>query len=111
MLPASQPLPFVGTCVTAGFPGVCRDARRWRIAGGCGLAGLAAVGYLLTRRHPAPVPIDRRGQENWRMPPLALLGEAEFSTGRKIGMAALRLHLAVATILVIIKIVQVALGH
>jgi NRAMP (natural resistance-associated macrophage protein)-like metal ion transporter len=81
------------------------------ITGGCGLAGLAAAGYLLTRRRSAAAPIDRRGQENWRMPPLALLGKAEFSTSRKIGMAALRLYLAVAMILVIIKIVQVALGH
>jgi hypothetical protein len=33
------------------------------------------------------------------------------SVGRRIGMAALRLYLAVAAILVIVKIVQVALGH
>jgi hypothetical protein len=33
------------------------------------------------------------------------------SAGRKIGMSALRLYLAVATILVIIKIAQLALGH
>ena len=33
------------------------------------------------------------------------------SAGRKIGMSALRLYLAVAMILVIIKIVQLAIGH
>jgi len=33
------------------------------------------------------------------------------SAGRRIGMGALRLYLAVAMILVIVKIVQVALGH
>jgi hypothetical protein len=92
------------------FPAIT-PAQIMLIAGGCGLAGLAAAGFLLTRRRPAPVPIDRRGRQNWRMPPLALLGKAEFSIGRKIGMAALRLYLAVAMILVIIKIVQVALGH
>jgi NRAMP (natural resistance-associated macrophage protein)-like metal ion transporter len=84
------------------------------IAGGCGLAGLAAAGFLLTgrrRANTATALANRDSRENWRMPPLALLGKAEFSIGRKIGMAALRLYLAVAMILVIIKIVQIALGH
>ena len=62
------------------------------------------------RRRPRP-PIDRAGRENWRMPPLALLQRPPMSTGRKIGMAALRLYLAVAMILVIVKIVELALGH
>jgi hypothetical protein len=44
------------------------------------------------------------------MPPLAELTRPVMSTGRKIGMGALRLYLAVAVILVIVKIVQVALG-
>jgi hypothetical protein len=33
------------------------------------------------------------------------------STGRKVGLAALRSYLAIAMILVIVKIVQVAVGH
>jgi hypothetical protein len=33
------------------------------------------------------------------------------SAGRKIGMGALRLYLAVAMVLVIIKIAQLAIGH
>jgi hypothetical protein len=45
------------------------------------------------------------------MPPLALLSTPAMSTGRKIGMSALRLYLGVAMILVIVKIVQLALGH
>jgi hypothetical protein len=45
------------------------------------------------------------------MPPLALLDRPVMSTGRKIGMSALRLYLAVAMILVIIRIVQLATGH
>jgi hypothetical protein len=45
------------------------------------------------------------------MPPLALLRRPAMSTGRRIGMGALRLYLAVAMILVIIRIVQLALGH
>ena len=45
------------------------------------------------------------------MPALATLAKPTMSTGRKIGMGALRLYLAVAMFLVIIKIAQVALGH
>jgi hypothetical protein len=33
------------------------------------------------------------------------------SGGRKIGLSALRCYLAIAMILVIVKIVQVAIGH
>jgi hypothetical protein len=45
------------------------------------------------------------------MPPLAMLQRPVMSAGRKIGMSALRLYLAVAMILVIVKIIQLALGH
>ena len=81
----------------------------------CGIAALLAAAYALTRRlradTPAVTPVDRAGREEWRMPPLALLSRPFMSAGRKIGMSALRLYLAVAMILVIIKIVQLAIGH
>jgi NRAMP (natural resistance-associated macrophage protein)-like metal ion transporter len=81
----------------------------------CGAATLAAAGYATVRRlrtgAPAAAAIDRTGQETWRMPSLALLSRPTMSAGRKIGMSALRLYLAVAMILVIVKIVQLALGH
>jgi hypothetical protein len=81
----------------------------------CGAAGVLAAGYALARRMrpgaAAAVPVDRTGQESWRMPSLALLQRPAMSAGRKIGMSALRLYLGVAMILVIIKIVQLALGH
>ena len=80
----------------------------------CGGAAVLAAGYALTRRlagGPAAVPVDRAGREAWRMPPLALLSRPSMSAGRKVGMSALRLYLAVAMILVIVKIVQLALGH
>jgi hypothetical protein len=80
----------------------------------CGAAGVLAAGYALARRLRSgalAAPVDRTGRENWRMPPLALLQRPAMSTGRKIGMSALRLYLAVAMILVILRIVQLALGH
>jgi Mn2+/Fe2+ NRAMP family transporter len=81
----------------------------------CGGAGLVAAGYALTRRlrsdGPAAGAADPTGQENWRMPPLHLLQRPVMSAGRKIGMGALRLYLGAAMVLVIIKIVQLAIGH
>jgi hypothetical protein len=66
----------------------------------CGAASLIAAGYAAIRRlragPTAAAPADRTGQETWRMPPLALLARPVMSAGRKIGMSALRLYLAVA---------------
>jgi Mn2+/Fe2+ NRAMP family transporter len=85
------------------------------IVAACGAASLLAAGYAAARRlragTPAAIPIDRTGKDSWRMPPLALLARPAMSTGRKIGMSALRLYLAVAMILVIIKIIQLAIGR
>jgi NRAMP (natural resistance-associated macrophage protein)-like metal ion transporter len=81
----------------------------------CGAGAALAAGYALTRRlrtgTASPARLDREGREAWRMPPLALLSRPSMSASRKIGMSALRLYLAVAMILVIIRIVQLALGH
>ena len=85
------------------------------IMAACAAATVLAAGYLLARRlragGVAAPPVDRAGRDGWRMPPLALLERPVMSTGRKTGMSALRLYLAVAMILVIVRIVQLALGH
>jgi hypothetical protein len=97
------------------------------IMAGCGAAMVLAAGYALARglraaRSPAvglpaaelPVagpPAGRTDREGWRMPPLATLRRPAMSTGRKIGVSALRLYLAVAMILVIVRIVQLAVGY
>ncbi len=81
----------------------------------CGGAGVLAAGYALTRRlrrgAAALEPVDRSGRDSWRMPALNLLQRPPMSAGRRIGMGALRLYLAVAMVLVIVKIAQLALGH
>jgi Mn2+/Fe2+ NRAMP family transporter len=100
------------------------------IMAGCGLASLAAAGFALSRRigpaarftaagaaaagggaNGAVLRAERASRDGWRMPPLALLQRPVMSTGRKAGMSALRLYLAVAMALVIVKIVQLAIGH
>jgi len=85
------------------------------ILGGCvGAAALGGAWYVVLRlrsgRLAAPA-IDRSGRENWRMPQLALLRRPSVPLGRKIAMSVLRSYLAVATVLVAVKIVQLALGH
>ena len=83
------------------------------IIGVCAVASLFAGAWVLARARRAlgGVPVDRTGRDSWRMPPLAMLAKPVLSSGRKIGLTALRAYLAVAMILVIVKIVQVALGH
>ena len=91
------------------------------ILAGCAAAATAAAGYALARRLRAgralagspsgSVPADPAERDSWRMPPLALLRRPAMSAGRKIGMSALRLYLAVAIVLVIVKIVQLAVAH
>jgi Mn2+/Fe2+ NRAMP family transporter len=96
------------------FPGIT-SAQITGIMAGCGAAMVLAAGYALARRLRAgalaAAPVDRAGRDSWRMPPLALLRRPAMSTGRKIGMSALRLYLAVAMILVIVRIVELALGR
>jgi Mn2+/Fe2+ NRAMP family transporter len=83
------------------------------IMAACAVASVAAGGWALlrARRAVGGVPADRTGRDTWRMPPLAMLSKPVLSTGRKIGLSALRAYLAIAMILVIVKIVQLALGH
>jgi Mn2+/Fe2+ NRAMP family transporter len=83
------------------------------IMAACAVASAAAGGWALVRARRAVggVPVDRTSRDTWRMPPLAMLSKPVLSTGRKIGLSALRAYLAIAMILVIVKIVQVALGH
>jgi NRAMP (natural resistance-associated macrophage protein)-like metal ion transporter len=85
------------------------------ILAACAAASVLVGGFALARRlrpgSPASLPIDRTGRSGWRMPPLTLLDRPVMSTGRKLGMSALRLYLAVAMILVIVRIVELAAMH
>jgi NRAMP (natural resistance-associated macrophage protein)-like metal ion transporter len=99
--------------VTTLFP----EADASLVAGGLGLLvalGLGTIGVLElreVRRSPdslAGLTIDRA---SWRMPPLPELPRPEWSTGRKAAMLALRGYLVVAVLLLLVKVVQIALGH
>ena len=88
------------------------------ILGGCiAAAALGGLGFVALRVRPGGpglargAAIDRDGQENWRMPSLTLLRRPPVPLGRKVALTVLRSYLAVATVLVAVKIVQLALAH
>jgi Mn2+/Fe2+ NRAMP family transporter len=85
------------------------------ILAGCAAAAVLVAGSALARRlrpgSPASLPVDRTGRSGWRMPPLTLLDRPVMSAGRKLGLSALRLYLAVAMIMVIVRIVELAATH
>jgi hypothetical protein len=83
------------------------------IIAGCALLSVAAGGWALARmrRAHSSVEADRSARETWRMPPLNVLAEPMMSTGRKVGIAALRSYLAISMVMVIVKLVAMAIGH
>jgi nitrate/nitrite transporter NarK len=81
----------------------------------CGAVGVAVAGYWLARllrmQGAGALVIDRAGRDNWRMPPLNLLSRPVMTGRRKVAMTAMWLYLALAMTAVVVKIVQLALGH
>jgi hypothetical protein len=54
---------------------------------------------------------DRSSRTSWRMPPLALLAAPKLSAGSRVGLTVLRTYLLIAMVLVIVRVVQLALGQ
>ena len=100
---------------TTVFPNI--DVTKVALIGGALLvAGLLAFGLLTlrSRRGAAAVTVIETGptipKEQWTMPPLALLGRPQWSTGRKVAMLTLRGYLVVAMILLLVKAIQLGGG-
>jgi len=97
------------------FPDISGATILWILGIGCGLAIVFGVFFAITRRTRSrsmvAVPIDRTQRTGWRMPPLSQLTRPEMSPGRKIGLTVLRGYLLIAMLLVIVRVVQLALGH
>jgi Mn2+/Fe2+ NRAMP family transporter len=90
------------------------------ILAGCAVAAAAAGGWLLLRRGAAaPVvpgtaagpPLDRAERERWRMPPLATLAVPPMSAARKACLLGMWAYLGVSIGVVVLRVVQLALGH
>ncbi|GAB3560758.1 divalent metal cation transporter [Arthrobacter alkaliphilus] len=109
-------LVLLSLVLTAGvlFPDMGSGAILGILIGGGAVAAIAGVVFLVYRRiypaAPSPDAVDRSQQSTWRMPPLALLTAPKLSTGRRIGLTVLRTYLLIAMVLVIVRVVQLALG-
>jgi Mn2+/Fe2+ NRAMP family transporter len=85
----------------------------WIAIGLVALAALAGAWFWLTRnRRPPPPPHPRSTMTEaerlaWRMPPIALLKPAEWSTGRKVALLTLRGYLVISVLLLIVKAVRI----
>ena len=94
---------------TTVFPNI--NVTTFALIGGALLAiGLVTSGLLTIRTaRKAPPPIEEAPaipKEQWTMPPLALLGRPQMSTGRRVAMLTLSGYLALAVILLIVKAIQ-----
>ena len=81
------------------------------------VAGLVVMGAVAlvkrVRKWPDPerATLERMEKETWQMPPLAELTRPTWSLTRKIGMFTLRAYLFIAVIMLVVKTVQLAIGH
>ena len=104
------------------FPAITGTQILAIMAGCLAVSLVAGIWMLAHRRHAAGTPAalaevlaedtaDVADRDTWRMPPLSELSAPVISRARKLGLTALRSYLAVAMIMVIVKIVETALGH
>ncbi|HEX9033641.1 MAG TPA: NRAMP family divalent metal transporter [Streptosporangiaceae bacterium] len=77
----------------------------WRMAGWAAWRPVPGSGSVASRGDG-----DRSGKDNWRMPPLAMLAPVRMSLARRTGMLAMWVYLGAAIILVIVRVVQLAIG-
>jgi hypothetical protein len=78
------------------------------------VVGLAAGGLAALRARagrPTPAVAEAPRRETWRMPPLALLGRPVWSRGRRAAMMVLWVYLALSVVMLLVKTVQLGLGH
>ena len=82
------------------------------------LFALLAVGLAFAaryvgrgRKRTPPEPVDRQARQSWMMPPLELLERPAWSRTRTIGMYTLPGYLAVAALMLAVKVIEVGVGH
>ena len=96
------------------------------IMGGCAAVAVAIGGFAVVRgrrttvieaeiaqevaaaANTALAPVDKL---SWRMPPLSELSAPAITGARRIGLLGLRAYLAIAMVMVVVKIVLLAVGH
>nr|BBH92163.1 putative manganese transport transmembrane protein [Thermogemmatispora argillosa] len=72
---------------------------------------LAAVRRLRRGSDPELAALLQMKKEDWQMPPLQEIPRPAWSLTRWVGMVTLRAYLIVAIVLLVVKVVELALGH
>ena len=92
------------------FPDLGAGAMLAILGGG---AAVAVIGWGVLRLvSPSPAAaIDRRGREDWRMPPLGTLPPLTMTRGERLWLGILRLYLVGAGGLVLLRILHLAVTH
>jgi Mn2+/Fe2+ NRAMP family transporter len=75
------------------------------------VVAMVVASILIVRSHVRPPPMSAGEKANWRMPALALLQPAKWSLGRRIAVLAMQVYLGIAVLLLVVKAVQIAIGH
>jgi hypothetical protein len=78
------------------------------------LLGAALLALVRRRRRgvdPELAALTRLDGATWCMPPLAELTPPAWSAARKVGMLTLRRYLFIAARLVVVKVIELAVGH
>ena len=96
------------------FPDIDAAVIVYILIGGGVLCGLGGAGFFIharSRRSLSVSHVDRSKRMSWRMPPLALLAVPKLSAASRLGLTVLRSYLLIAMIMVIVRLVQLALGR
>lgn len=96
------------------FPDIGATAIMRILIGGAIVSAAASGAYLVYRRLHRPVSAEtvaRSERSNWRMPPLALLAPPKLSIETRLGLSVLWVYLVIAMVMVVVRVVQLALGH
>ncbi len=92
------------------YPSITGEQILWVLGGGTALA-LAAAGVTLALHRPQAQPaLNRALWPTWRMRPLTQLAPARLTPATRTWMIVLRGYLLLAVALVVVRVVQLALG-
>ena len=92
------------------YPTITGEQILWILGGGTMLATAAAAATLALRSPQTEPPIDRSLRPTWRMRPLTQLLPAPLTGATRVWMIVLRAYLLLAVGLVVVRVVQLALG-
>jgi len=93
------------------YPSITGEQILWGLGGGTVLALIAAGLAPALRRPQAEPALERALRPTWRMRPLTQLAPARLTTATRVWMIVLRGYLLLAVGLVVVRVVQLALGQ